>query len=169
MDSTNNLAPLFEAQLELQDPHLIFIPSLEPDEPNSFQSLIIILIDNIISMPSFVPRFVPDGIQESNLTYRQEIEAHQDIIEMKADILTNIEHAVREANEFCDSFHNYSYLWLDDRNAFLKQFLLYGRQLTQEEMELVQMKDSSAPKLNPPKMESFREQVTFHTFVTFSF
>lgn len=161
MDGTNNLPPLFEAQLELEDPNLIFIPSLDPENSNSFQSLISDLIEDIINMSSFIAHFISKKAENSEevFTYRKEIEIHPDIIEMKADILSNIDHVIKESTIFCDSFENYSYLWLEDRNDFLKQFLTYGRPLTQEELDLVHAKDSLAPKKNPPSMEMFREQV----------
>ena len=36
--------------------------------------------------------------------------------------------------EFCNSYENYAYLWVDDRGEFLRQFLLYGHVLTPEEV-----------------------------------
>lgn len=64
-----------------------------------------------------------------------------------------------QANEFSHSFETYSYLWLDDRECYMQQFLTYGRQLTADELELVALDDGTAPKPNPPNMELFREQV----------
>lgn len=154
MDQTNNLAPLFEAQLVLEEPVMIFIPSLETETADGFNALINGLISDIIKISSFMPR-----LTVKPLTYEQEIEANCDIAEMKSEIFSNVEQVIREANEFCHNFQSYSYLWLDDRTVFLKQFLSYGRPLSQEEIDLVQAKDSLAPQLNPPKMESFREQV----------
>jgi hypothetical protein len=54
----------------------------------------------------------------------------------------------------------YSYLWLDDREFYMQQFLTYGRQLTADELELVALDDDGAPNLSPPNMEMFREQVS---------
>lgn len=64
-----------------------------------------------------------------------------------------------QANEFSHSFETYSYLWLDDRECYMQQFLTYGRQLTTDELELVALNDDMVPKPNPPNMEHFREQV----------
>lgn len=68
-----------------------------------------------------------------------------------------------QANEFSHSFETYSYLWLDDRECCMQQFLTYGRQLTADEIELVALDDDMAPKPNPPNMELFREQVCVFT------
>jgi dynein heavy chain len=64
-----------------------------------------------------------------------------------------------QANEFSQGFETYSYLWLDDRECYMQQFLAYGRQLTADELELVAIGDEMAPKPSLPNMELFREQV----------
>ena len=56
MDPSNGLAPLFEAQLELREPDLIFIPSLDLEEPSCFSTVVEGLIFDIIKMSSLVPR-----------------------------------------------------------------------------------------------------------------
>jgi len=65
-----------------------------------------------------------------------------------------------QAKEFSHGFETYSYLWLDDREFYMQQFLTYGRQLTADELELVAIGDDGAPNPNPPSMELFREQVS---------
>ena len=42
-----------------------------------------------------------------------------------------------QSMEFCQSYENYAYLWVDDRNEFLRQFLIYGHVLTPEEVFLM--------------------------------
>lgn len=42
---------------------------------------------------------------------------------------------------------------------YMQQFLNYGRQLTAEEFDLILLEDASAPSLNPPTIEQFKEQV----------
>lgn len=155
MDSTNNLAPLFESQLILQDPDIVFVPSLEPSAPDGFRSLISTLISDIINIAAIVPRF-SKIIQQS---YKEEIETNSEIIEMKDDILEHIDKVIQEAFEFCDNYQTYSYLWLDERDEYLKQFLMYGRQLTVEEIELLILNDTHAPQPTSPKMDAFREEI----------
>lgn len=155
MDVANNLAPLFESHLKLLEPDVVFIPSLESSAPQGFKAVINGLIDDIIETTSLVKRLS----QTANKTYKEEIESNKDIIDIKTDILLNVDQVIGEAYEFCDSFQSYSYLWLDDRTQYLEQFLKYGRPLTSEEFELVLLKDPGAPKCSPPKMEQFREQI----------
>lgn len=155
MDASNNLGPLFESQLKLMEPDIVFIPSLEPSDSHGLKSLIISLITDIISTTATVERF---AITDS-ISYKEEIESNQDIIDIKADILNNIDKVIEEAYEFCDHFQNYSYLWLDDREQYLDNFLTYSRQLSNEELEWLAINDPLAPKACQPKMEQFREQI----------
>ncbi|XP_076261923.1 dynein heavy chain at 93AB isoform X2 [Rhynchophorus ferrugineus] len=155
MDSSNNLAPLFESHLFLKEPDIVFVPSIEPNAPNGFSALINGLIQDILNTSSIVSRLS----KTIDKPYIEEIENNQDIIDIKADILLNVDKVLEEAEEFCNSFQNYSYLWLDDREDYLKQILNYGRQLTVEELDMIILKDPYAPKMSPPKMETFREQI----------
>lgn len=158
MDPSNNLCPLFEAQLLLQEPHMVFVPSLEPDAEDGFKKIIITLMSDIINIPQEVPRFA----STKGLSYKEEIEQNIDIIDIRNDILLNVERAIQEAYNFCESYQSYAYLWLDERSFYLQEFLQYGRQLTNEERDLAHMHDPCAPTLAPPKMESFREQIDIY-------
>lgn len=155
MDTTNCLEPLFESQLKLMEPDIVFIPSLEPTETDGFKAIIIGLLNDIIDTSSIVSRFSPT----QSLTYKEEIETNQDIIDIRADILNSIDKVIEETYEFCDNFQSYSYLWLDDRENYLNDFLTYSRQLGNEELEWLAINDPLAPKPCPPKMEQFREQI----------
>lgn len=155
MDVSNNLAPLFEAQLKLMEPRIVFIPSLNPTDSDNFQSLVSQLLDDIMKIASIIPRLS----KTFTVTYEEEIARNGDIVDIKRDILENVDKVVNEAFEYCDSFRNYSYLWLEDKMIYMDQFLNYGRQLTEDEMMLVQNKDPDAPKSCQPKNEIFREQI----------
>ena len=62
----------------------------------------------------------------------------------------------------CFAFLGYAYLWLEDRETVMHQFLEYSRQLTFEEMEMVVASDPKAPEKSPPKMEHFKEQIDLY-------
>ena len=49
--------------------------------------------------------------------------------------MSRVSAAIVEVCEYRDSYNSYAYLWVDDRQEFLQQFLLYGHMLTQEEIE----------------------------------
>lgn len=61
-----------------------------------------------------------------------------------------------------ENFEQYSYLWLDNMNECLKQFLTYGRQLTVDEQEVLNKtteNDTSFIKETSLKLDDFKTQV----------
>lgn len=61
-----------------------------------------------------------------------------------------------QAVGYRNSFESYSYLWVDDRQEFLDQFLLYGHVLTADEIEAAG--EDGVPH-TPPVLEQYKEQV----------
>lgn len=155
MDPANNHAPLFESRLELLDPDLIFVPSLDPNDPHGFNNLLIVLIDDILKMASLVPSLKND----TKDCYMQIITNNMDMIEMKQEILEGVNKVVQDAAEFCRGFERYAYLWLDDRQMCMEMFLEYGRFLDADELELIMTQDSGAPERIQPTIAAFREQI----------
>lgn len=64
--------------------------------------------------------------------------------------------AMKAAEEYQDSFERYSYLWTDDPQEFMKNFLIYGRAVTPEDLD--GRAESSLPK-TPPTLAQFQQQV----------
>lgn len=155
MDPTNNYSPLFESRLELVDPDLVFVPSLNPDDPMGFNQILADLIEDIAKMSSLIPRLQTS----STKTYEEIITKNIDIREMKSEILEGVDKVVQEAADFCHGFERYAYLWLEDREFAMELFLQYGRPLEQDEIELVTNSDPAAPQLCQPTIEAFREQI----------
>lgn len=155
MDPANSLPPLFQSRLELQIPNLVFIPSLDSKDENSFSRLLHKLVDDIIHMSTLIPRLD----KNEDKSYQDLILSEPDIKEMKQEILLNVEKAMEEAAQFCRDFERYSYLWLEDREYCMELFLGYGRILDPDEIELVANKDPLAPKQCPPTIEAFREMI----------
>lgn len=151
----NNLAPLFESKLELRDPSLVFIPSLDPNDPDGFNNLLTQLIDDIMEMSSL---FKSLKINERD-NYMAVISENGDINDMKHEILEGVEKVVEDAAEFCNGFERYSYLWLDERDRCMEMFLEYGRFLEGDELDLIAMQDAAAPQPSQPTIEAFREQI----------
>ncbi|GLH12094.1 Dynein beta chain ciliary [Gryllus bimaculatus] len=156
MDPANNYAPLFEAQLELQEPDLVFIPSLNPEDDDSFSKLIDSIIQDILKMASLVPR-ISQGKEAKD--YQTEIENNEDIQEMRKEIFEAVQKVLNEAQMFSEEFENYSYLWLDDRESYMQQFLDYGRQLSLEDQEKLALEGDNAIPFSSPTLEAFKEQI----------
>lgn len=151
----NNLAPLFESRLELLDPILVFVPSLDPNDPDGFNNLLTLLIDDIMKM-SFLFKSLKLSEREN---YMAAIATNNDITDMKHEILEGVERVVEEAAEFCNGFERYSYLWLDERDKCMEMFLEYGHFLEGDELDLIAMRDPAAPQPSQPTIEAFREQI----------
>lgn len=87
MNPKNKLAPLFEAQLELLDPDMVFVPSLDPNEEKGFTALLKGIINDIVNMSTLIDRI---DKQKAD-TYEQQIVSSEDVMEMKDEILAGIE------------------------------------------------------------------------------
>jgi dynein heavy chain len=66
MDPNNGYAPLFQAQLELHEPDLVFVPSLDLGASDCFASMVEGLINDIIKMASLIPRI---ALHHENASY----------------------------------------------------------------------------------------------------
>lgn len=75
---------------------------------------------------------------------------------MRSELMDHITNIMNKALDYTNSFDNYSYLWVDDRTEFMRQFLLYNHVLTSEEIEA--HADDGAPE-NPPTLGQFKDQV----------
>ncbi|KYN05431.1 Dynein beta chain, ciliary [Cyphomyrmex costatus] len=157
MDPIVKCEPLLEAKLELREPDLYYVPSLEPEDPDGFDQLILGLLNDITGMAALVPRLKNDSVG-----YAEELASDIDMKGMKDEILTSVATAVEEATDFCSNFEGYAYLWLDDRDVVMQQFLEYSRQLSVEEVDMVAAQDPKGPTKSPPKMEQFREQIDLY-------
>ena len=80
----------------------------------------------------------------------------EQLSEMREELMSRIQNIMTKACEYRNSFDNYAYLWVDDRNEFMRQFLLYNHVLTTEEIEA--HAEDGVPEC-PPTLEQFKEQI----------
>jgi dynein heavy chain, axonemal len=76
---------------------------------------------------------------------------------MKQELMERVNSILTKSNEYKDSFNKYAYLWVDDRQEFMRKFLLYNHIPTQEEIE-ANAETGGVPE-SPPTLEQFKEQV----------
>lgn len=107
MDPNNNNPALFESRLELNVPTLVFVPSLDSDDANSFNRLLICLVDDILHMSMLIPRLLQATTEEVILNYHEIIAKDDDIKEMKQEILQSVEKVVQDAAQFCRDFERF--------------------------------------------------------------
>lgn len=92
----------------------------------------------------------------SFLPVQNDVEDMLDLSEMRQDLMDRVTGIMNKANEYRSSFDAFAYLWLDDRNEFMRQFLLYNHVLTAEEIEA--HAEEGVPE-SPPTLGQFKEQV----------
>ncbi|XP_067615922.1 dynein beta chain, ciliary [Eurosta solidaginis] len=155
MDPENNCAPLFESRLELVEPNLVFIPSLDPEDQLGFNNILIELMRDIMKMATLVKRL---KLNEKH-NYGDMVKDNKDIMDVRREILNGVDRVMEEASLFSRQFERYSYLWLYDRQECMDYFLEYGRILDPDEIDLVLTKEPNAPQPCAPSIEAFREQI----------
>uniref|UniRef100_A0A8B9HPK8 Dynein, axonemal, heavy chain 9 n=1 Tax=Astyanax mexicanus TaxID=7994 RepID=A0A8B9HPK8_ASTMX len=148
-DQKPGLAPLFEAQLDLQVHDLVFHPSLEFGASDGFYDLVESLINDVYRISSLVPRLA----EHSSFPHYQDM---ADLADMRQLLMERVHRVMAQCCEHRNAFERYAYLYVDDRKEFMRQFLLYGHVLTTEEIEA--HADEGVPE-DPPTLERFREQV----------
>eukprot|EP00731_Ephydatia_muelleri_P012058 Em0006g952a len=124
-----SLLPLLEAKLELQAP------------------------EDIFNLAALVPR-VASHLEATN--YIKDMEEIVDLSDKREEVSNCVHLVVDQATKYCSTFDGYTYLWVDDREEFLRQFLLYGHIPTPEEIEAAG--EGGVPK-TPPSLGQFKEQV----------
>lgn len=177
------LTPIFEAQLNLVTPELVFYPSLDSGVKGGLYDIVQSLVTSIFAVPSLVPRLSPhsgsphyqvlEG-QPSAPPHLGEPTKHQcnlltivslpqgDLEEMAdlASLQSLLLERVQTMMTLCCSYRNtlsqYSYLYVEDRKEALGQFLLYGHVLTPEEIEA--HVEDGIPE-SPPLLHHFKDQI----------
>lgn len=85
-----------------------------------------------------------------------DLEDMTDLIEMREEMSNLVIGAMKEAEEYQDSFERYAYLWTDDPQEFMKNFLIYGRAVTPEDLDT--QAEETLSKM-PPSLTQFQQQV----------
>ncbi|XP_043570859.1 dynein axonemal heavy chain 17-like [Chiloscyllium plagiosum] len=151
MESQAHASPLFEVRLELTESDTEFRPTIGIG--SEFYNLIETLMNDVYKFVGLVPRLAKHVTRKK---YQIDLEEMADLTEMREEIMTLVITTMRQAEKYEESFDSYSYLWVDDRNEFLEEFLIYGRVLTQEEIE--SYGEGGVPP-TPPTLEQFKNQI----------
>ncbi|KAL4648151.1 dynein heavy chain 9, axonemal-like [Arapaima gigas] len=153
IDPKAGLAPLFEVQLNLSVPDMVFHPSLEFGASDGFYDLVEGLANDIYRISSLMPRLAA----HNNLPhYQADMEGMADLSDMRQNLTDSVKQIMSKCLDYSNAFEHYAYLYVDDRKEFMRQFLLYGHVLTSEEIEA--HADDSVPE-SPPTLAQFQEQV----------
>lgn len=88
--------------------------------------------------------------------YKPDLEEMDELSEMRTELMDRVQNVMNKACEYRNSYDQYAYLWVDDRNEFMRQFLLYSHVLTTEEIEA--HAEQGVPECRPT-LAQFKEQV----------
>lgn len=155
-DVKKSPATLFTTKLQLCDPDIIFQPSLEKHIVGNFFDVAVDLVDDIFHMASLIPRI---GKQKNaGKDYLDAIRKHSELKVLRDDYINRIETVIKEAKEKRDTYMEYSYLWMENKQEYLYYFLNYSRQLSNKELEMLD-DNEKAIKKDPPTLTQFQEQI----------
>uniref|UniRef100_A0ACB8EKG7 Dynein heavy chain 17, axonemal n=1 Tax=Sphaerodactylus townsendi TaxID=933632 RepID=A0ACB8EKG7_9SAUR len=151
MSADVHIAPLFEVRMELYNDDLRYRPSLEIGADQGFLEVVENLMNDIYETATLIPR-----LAKGKHSYRNDLEDMGDLLEMREEVVTQVINAMKQGEEFEDSFEKYAYLWMDDPHEFMQRFLTFGHALTTEELE------SHAEEYLPhvaPTLDQFQLQI----------
>ncbi|XP_057629488.1 dynein axonemal heavy chain 9 isoform X4 [Chionomys nivalis] len=147
------ITPIFEAQLSLVPPELVFHPSLDCGVKGSLYDIVESLLDSIFAVPSLVPRLSPHS---DSPHYQGELEDMADLASLRSVLMERVQKMMALCCSYRNTFSQYSYLYVEDRKEILGQFLLYGHILTPEEIEV--HAEDGIPE-SPPLLHHFKVQI----------
>jgi dynein heavy chain len=154
-DNKKNVAPLFDAKLELCEPDIIFQPSLDVNMVVNFYDIMVGLVDDLFHMATLVPRVAKGQLTND---YLDVVSNHSELKTLRQDLIARVNLVIEQANSQKNTYLEYSYLWTESRQDYLYFFLNYSRQLTQDEVDQIE-EDEKAIKKQYPTLQQFKEQI----------
>ncbi|XP_056152705.1 dynein axonemal heavy chain 17-like [Lampris incognitus] len=148
MHDMQGRAPLFEVQFELENKLAVFRPSLD----HSFHEMVQNLITDVYKVAQLVP---PISLTNKS-SYQLVLDSIPKLSNMYENVTNHVQKAMKEAQTYGQSMYSYSYLWQDDRDEFMEQFLRYGKVLSAEIIETYGYEP--VPEI-PPTLEEFRKEI----------
>ena len=146
--------PLFEGKLALVAPDLQFDPGMSENDPGAaFKDQLLNLGKTFFNLGAFLPRLATHLGHEN---YEAELLALPELSELLEELELKTESVINRSLDYEQELRNkYAYLWLDDRAAFLQEFLKYGRVLTPQDHE---EHPDGVPE-SPATLPQFKEQI----------
>ncbi|NXI41699.1 DYH17 protein, partial [Galbula dea] len=146
-----NVAPLFEVRMELCDGRVQYHPSLEKGDDNSFLELVESLLADIYTTTGCIPRLL-----EGQLSYKTALEEEAELSSMREEVILLVVHAMMEGEEYSAGFEEQAYLWLEDPEDFLQDFLTSGTDPSSNDSE---PPPEEPPAHGVPSLQSFQQEI----------
>uniref|UniRef100_A0A803V436 Dynein axonemal heavy chain 17 n=1 Tax=Ficedula albicollis TaxID=59894 RepID=A0A803V436_FICAL len=148
------LAPLFEVQLDLVIPDLVFHPPLDPGTNDGFCDMVENLLQGIFHISSLVPRLAV----HSGLCHYQvcaDLEAMPGLCSARQELLSRARAAAASCCEHRAGLERFSHLFGEDRREQCRQLLLCGRSVPAD----MEPQPQDGVPAAPPSLQQIREQL----------
>ena len=89
---------------------------------------------NISTTYYILHRNNPDG----KFDYLEVVSGYRELKQMKDQFMQRVNDVLLRANRLKDKNMDFAYLWTDSRAEYMQNFLTYGRQLTQDEVDALE-------------------------------
>ncbi|XP_045472902.1 dynein beta chain, ciliary-like isoform X2 [Harmonia axyridis] len=156
MGDTADVTPFLEVVVELHPPNIAFEPPLEYRP--GLQSNIETLLDDMYNMGNFMDRADPS--EHSN--YYPDLINDNMCQDNYREIISRIKLATNKALDYIKVYDDYEHLWTEDRQEFLREFLLYSRELSEEERDLLKDENAVHPTPKEPTVDEFKQQIDYY-------
>ncbi|XP_076235061.1 dynein beta chain, ciliary [Calliopsis andreniformis] len=149
-DPEGQQEPLFEIQLCLENPTITFRPSVNLDDPEGFYMFFEGLLLEMMKMSTLIRRVDPELIEE-RIDYSLDVAEEEGIVFMMEETCNRVKLALVEIIKHIQIYEHFSWLWNDDRQAYLKYFLLFATYVRPEDREILEENPDYVPENMKPK------------------
>ncbi|KAG7187946.1 hypothetical protein KM043_013908 [Ampulex compressa] len=158
-DPEAKISPLFEIQVCLEASDIVFKPPIDMGHTEGFYTFFDGLLFDIIKMATLIPRVDPD-LTEEREHYGVDVTEDDGIAFMLEETCNRVKLGLVQAQEYSAALESYSWLWLNDRQKYLDQFLRFGRELTKTERVTQTTENFIEPiKEKKPNLMDFRREI----------
>uniref|UniRef100_A0A803WAD3 Dynein axonemal heavy chain 17 n=1 Tax=Ficedula albicollis TaxID=59894 RepID=A0A803WAD3_FICAL len=151
-DPEAGLAPLFEVQLDLVIPDLVFHPPLDPGTNDGFCDMVENLLQGIFHISSLVPRL---AVHSGLCHYQADLEAMPGLCSARQELLSRARAAAASCCEHRAGLERFSHLFGEDRREQCRQLLLCGRSVPAD----MEPQPQDGVPAAPPSLQQIREQL----------
>ncbi|XP_014229978.1 dynein beta chain, ciliary-like [Trichogramma pretiosum] len=160
-DREADIEPLFEVTLQLNEHKIVYVPPMDQESQDGFYGLYESIVLDIMRQATLVPRVDPLKDEEGRL-YTIDCSENESIILMLDETLSRIKRVLEACREFALDYERYTWLWTEDRRAYLLLFLRFARVLTDQEKELVASSEEEEIEALPnqePRLDDFKREL----------
>ena len=155
-DATNDIEPLFAVSLELNEPDVIFRPSLDKAIVDNFYDLMVSIVADIFHMAKLVPRVAL--LEGTDNNYLGVVSDHEELGGLRKLFMSRVELVIEQANADRLTYISYSYLWTESRQEYMYYFLNFSRQITEDEIAQLEEDEKSVKRVYPV-LAQFKEMI----------